>query len=84
MCLESNCLLQLLISIIQYANVVSAVETKGGQSLDRPQYWRWAKSVARKVERVFIMVNNEITKASETTEFRNSPCSHVPCMPVVS
>ncbi|KRZ77387.1 hypothetical protein T10_919 [Trichinella papuae] len=26
-------------SIIQYANVASAVETKGGQSLDKPQYW---------------------------------------------
>ncbi|KRZ77394.1 hypothetical protein T10_9026 [Trichinella papuae] len=29
------------------------------------------------------MVNNEITKVSETTEFRNSPCSHVPCMPMI-
>ncbi|KRX82907.1 hypothetical protein T06_1056 [Trichinella sp. T6] len=45
---------------------------------------RWGKSVAQKVERVFILVNNEITKASKATEFRNSPSSHVPCMPMGS
>ncbi|KRX13209.1 hypothetical protein T07_12827 [Trichinella nelsoni] len=84
MCLESNCLLQLLISRIAYANVASAVETKGGQSLDKSQYWRWGKSVAQKVERVFILMNNEITEASKTTEFRNSPSSHVPRMPMGS
>ncbi|XP_003372558.1 hypothetical protein Tsp_10315 [Trichinella spiralis] len=48
------------------------------------EYSRWGKSVAQKVERVFILVNNEITKASKTTEFRNSPSSHVPRMPMGS